>query len=343
MPAKPKHETLNRLLELLKALPTHRWATAVELRELLSARGFDVDLRSVQRDLKELQQSFALDHNDKGKPHGWRWSEQAAGSVTGLSTPEALMLVLAEQHLQNALPATMLEGFQTLFERAHQRLDRLNTRSGAARWPAKVRSISPGLAGKPPSTEPSVQRVVAEALLDGRMLDLDYAPGAKGRTRRYTLHPLGLILRGGVTYLAAVRDEGDDPRLYALHRIRQAETSVHPVLPQSDQMFSEAVAAGLGQFGVRSGPSGQVAIDLACDAGLAALMEESPLSSDQCLSDLEGGRRRVRATLPNSWELRWWLMGRAAEVEVLGPPALRDEIAKLLSAAVAQYATKRQA
>ena len=78
MPAQPKHDTLSRLLELLKALPHHRWATPSELRGLLADRGFEVDLRPVQRDLKELQNSFPLDHNDKGKPHGWRWSAEQA-------------------------------------------------------------------------------------------------------------------------------------------------------------------------------------------------------------------------------------------------------------------------
>ena len=78
MPAQPEHDTLSRLLELLKALPHHRWATPSELRGLLADRGFEVDLRPVQRDLKALQNSFPLDHNDKGKPHGWRWSAEQA-------------------------------------------------------------------------------------------------------------------------------------------------------------------------------------------------------------------------------------------------------------------------
>ena len=66
MTAKPKHDTLSRLLELLKALPHRRWATPAELRAQLADRGFEVDLRSVQRDLKTLQESFPLEHNDKG-------------------------------------------------------------------------------------------------------------------------------------------------------------------------------------------------------------------------------------------------------------------------------------
>lgn len=89
MPAQPKHDTLSRLLELLKALPHRGWSTPSELREQLADRGYDVDVRSIQRDLKELQRSFPLDQNDKSRPHGWRWSNEAAGGIATMGTPEA--------------------------------------------------------------------------------------------------------------------------------------------------------------------------------------------------------------------------------------------------------------
>ena len=181
MPAQPKHDTLTRLLELLKALPHHRWATPKDLRDQLADRGFEVDLRSVQRDLKDLQRSFPLDHNDKGRPHGWRWSAEAAGGIASMSTPEALMLVLVQQHLQAALPASMLKGFETLFARARQRLDGLGPRAGARRWPQKVRAVPPGLPSIPPPIDPAVHKALSEALLLDRQVDVVYAPGPAAR------------------------------------------------------------------------------------------------------------------------------------------------------------------
>ncbi len=157
--------------------------------------GYEVDLRSVQRDLKELQKSFPLDHNDKGRPHGWRWSTEAAGGIAAMSTPEALSLVLVEQHLQAALPATMLDGFESLFRRARQRLDRMGPLSGTTRWPAKIRAVPPGLPSVVPTIDPMVQASISEALLAERQIDAVYAPGANDAAKSYRLHPLGLILR----------------------------------------------------------------------------------------------------------------------------------------------------
>lgn len=337
MPAQPKHDTLSRLLELLKALPHHRWATPSELRDQLADRGFDVDLRSVQRDLKDLQKSFPLDHNDKGKPHGWRWSAEAAGGIASMSTPEALMLVLVQQHLQAALPASMLEGFENLFARARQRLERLGPRAGATRWPQKVKAVPPGLPMTPPAVDPLVQKGLADALLADRQIDVLYAPGAKGVPRSYRLHPLGLILRGGTTYLAATRGNGPHASLYALHRFRRVDVLLDVVSFPPGFDLDAALKRGRGQFGIAADGTSQIKLVLACDTALADLLEESPLAPDQQSKRREDARTEVRATVADSWELRWWLLGRGRSVEVLAPTALRREVADSHRQAAAMY------
>jgi len=337
MPAQPKHDTLSRLLELLKALPHHRWATPSELRDQLADHGFDVDLRSVQRDLKELQKSFPLDHNDKGKPHGWRWSAEAAGGIASMSTPEALMLVLVQQHLQAALPATMLEGFESLFARARQRLERLGPRAGATRWPQKVRAAPPGLPMMPPAVNPAVQKALADALLADRQIEADYARGAKGEPRAYRLHPLGLILRGSTTYLAATQGAGTHASLYALHRFRRVEVLPDSVTFPPGFDLETALGRGRGQFGIAAEGAALVKLVLSCDNALADLLEESPLGPDQQVKRLDDDRVQIRATVTDSWELRWWLLGRGPSVVVMGPAALRREVAEALRTAAANY------
>lgn len=337
MPAQPKHDTLSRLLELLKALPHHRWATPAELREQLADRGFEVDLRSVQRDLKDLQKSFPIDHNDKGKPHGWRWSAEAAGGIASMSTPEALMLVLVQQQLQAALPASMLEGFEMLFARARQRLERLGPQAGATRWPQKVRAVPPGLPMLPPAVDPRVQKALADALLAERQIDVLYAPGAKGAPRAYRLHPLGLILRGSTTYLAATRGSGSHASLYALHRFRSVEVLLDNVNFPPGFDLDAALKRGRGQFGIAADGSEPLQLVMNCDNTLADLLEEAPLSPDQQMQRLDKSRTEVRATVADSWELRWWLLGRGPSVHVIGPAALRREIADGHRKAAAAY------
>ena len=337
MPAQPKHETLSRLLELLKALPHHRWATPGELRDLLADRGLDVDLHPVQRDLRELQKHFPLDHNDKGRPHGWRWSAEAAGGIASMSTPEALMLVLVQQHLQAALPATMLEGFESLFARARQRLERLGPLAGARRWPQKVKAVPPGLTTLPPTVDPMVQKVLSDALLSERQIDGLYAAGPKGSSKTYRLRPLGLLLRGGTTYLAAARDTGDAVSLYALHRFRSVELRLESTGFAQGFDLESVLKRGRGQFGIAIEGAAELSLVLACEPVLGGLLEETPLSSEQRVTPMANGRIEVRASVSDCWELRWWIMGRGNSVEVIRPAALRREMAQAHREAAARY------
>jgi predicted DNA-binding transcriptional regulator YafY len=337
MPAQPKHDTLSRLLELLKAIPHHRWATPRELQGQLAALGFEVDLRSVQRDLKELQNSFPLEHNDKGRPHGWRWSAEAAGGIASMGAAEALMLVLVQRHLQEALPASMLEGFEPLFARARQRLDRLGPRAGAARWPDKVAAVPPGLKTLAPRCDPVVQKALADALLADRQVDVMYAPAGRGRAKSYRLQPVGLVLRGHVTYLAATTGGDGAPLLFAVHRFKSVDIRPEPTSLSPGLTLGAALAAGRDQFRSQRQGADEFVMELTCDAALASLVEESPLGADQATEPLTDGTQRLRVTVRDSWELRWWLMGRADQLEVLSPAWLRDETSAALHKALARY------
>lgn len=337
MPAQPKHDTLSRLLELLKAIPHHRWATPRELQGQLAGLGFEVDVRSVQRDLKELQDSFPLEHNDMGRPHGWRWSAEAAGGIASMGAAEALLLVLVQRHLQEALPASMLEGFEPLFDRARQRLDRLGPRAGATRWPDKVVAVPPGLKTIAPRCDPVIQKALAEALLADRQIDVAYAPAGRGRAKLYRLHPVGLVLRGHVTYLAATTGGDGEPLLFAVHRFKSVDTRREPASLPQGLTLGTALIAGRDQFRSHRQGAEHFLMELHCNPDLAALLEETPLGVGQVVEPTSQGAQRLTVTMQDSWELRWWLQGRAAQVEVISPDWLRHEIAEELQKAAAQY------
>jgi predicted DNA-binding transcriptional regulator YafY len=63
----------------------------------------------------------------------------------------------------------------------------------------------------------------------------------------------------------------------------------------------------------------------------------SPLSVDQVLTALDDERVLVRATVDNTAELRWWLLGFGDFVEVLAPADLREEFRTRAVAMAARY------
>jgi predicted DNA-binding transcriptional regulator YafY len=53
---------------------------------------------------------------------------------------------------------------------------------------------------------------------------------------------------------------------------------------------------------------------------------ETPLSSDQTLTDQVDGTVRLVATVPHTLQLGWWLLGLGDGVEVIKPESLRTQM-----------------
>lgn len=343
MPTAKKAQSLDRLLALLAAIPASHLTTAERLRQALSQRGLSVDARTVQRDLRLLQQHFALECDERSKPHGWRWhSAGARDSVLGMSTPEALGLVLLEKHLQQALPASWSATLTELFTQARATLDKLGPLNGAKLWPSKVHVVPPGLGLNPPRLPPAnVLAELSEALLNDRQLQLQYCKPGQPESAAYVVHPLGLLLRGQSVYLVAQSDadRSGAARHFALHRIESAS-----MLPKASAVppgldMTSVMAHSAGHFGTAMDAEA-IELCLHCDAALAGLLEEAPLCVEQSITRLDEGRYEVSARLSPSWELRWWLLSHIAELEVVGPVSLRDDIRRTLEAAAARHQTR---
>ena len=108
-----------------------RWDKASDIASRLNDEGYDVTVRTIQRDLMELSEIFPIELNDKNpRDYGWRWRKGANLDIPGMSISEALAMQLVEKHLHQMLPASMLEGLQGVFSLADDKLTRLKKDGG---------------------------------------------------------------------------------------------------------------------------------------------------------------------------------------------------------------------
>jgi hypothetical protein len=102
-------ETVHLTIELLHRIPRDSKITAPELQRQLVAAGYERDLRSIQRHLKQITEHFDVVCDDRGKPYGYRWKAKAKGlSLPGMNQHESLLLTLDVdeeifQQISNAL------------------------------------------------------------------------------------------------------------------------------------------------------------------------------------------------------------------------------------------------
>ena len=108
--------TIIRQWHLLTLLPKGpRRIDTAALEERLRARGLDVHRRTIQRDLVELATVFPIVSDERSKPYGWRWADDAEllcaiPALPGVreGVPEIDLLL----HVRNAAVKAVSEGLR---------------------------------------------------------------------------------------------------------------------------------------------------------------------------------------------------------------------------------------
>jgi predicted DNA-binding transcriptional regulator YafY len=312
------------MLLLIPGRPGKR--TAAELRDKLEAGGHPIDVRSVQRDLIKLSASFPLEC-DEGKPAGWFWQRRNLQlSIPGMDLGTALTYELLARYLAPILPRGMIRDLEPYFRQARSALDALQS-DPLGRWSKRIAVITPGQQLIPPAVSPEVREIVYEALLRNKRFEVGYRSLDSEHFKPYVVNPLGLVYRQGVLYLVATLWEYPDIRLLVLHRMSGAKLRGEDASSIDGFDFERYVQHEKSM----EYPAGKdVALELIVEPWLARHLEECRLSENQVVTQIrQGSQFRVKATVPETEQLYWWLSGLGTNVEVRKPASGRRRMRTL--------------
>lgn len=318
-------DAILRYFEMLRFIPKEPESISTpDLLKKLQDLGYEVDIRTVQRDLNKLSSSglFPFTSSDETKPLCWFWPKQSARMQFPLmSADEALTFKLAEQFLIPLLPLSVIAHLADYFELADGTLKH----SPLAHWPDKVRTIPANQTLLPPQIDVEVLKVVYEALLKNRRFSAGYQRRDEV-AKHYEVNPLGLMFRGNVAYLLATLWDYQDVKQLALHRFEQAILLDKAVTVPVD--YDPDVYIASGEFEYPTAPDAEIQLTLKVCPWVRKYLSETPLSADQRITALEDGYFRLQASVKDTLQLRWWLRGFGADIEVLEPDSLRQTFAE---------------
>lgn len=320
MPKRPDTlETALLTVELLRRIPRNRKITAAELHEQLRGAGHQRDLRTIQRQLEMLSEHFEIERDDRSKPYGYRWKERAYGlSLPMLSEQESLMLALAEQHLRNLLPKSLMKSMEGFFQQARSNLGPQSNAKHEREWLSKVRVVDTTQPLLPPKIAPDVFEAVSDALYANRWLDVDYK-NAAGKRNQARVMPLGLAQQGWRLYLVCRYEGYDNERSLALNRIFAAHASIMTFERPKD--FNLKKYDDEGRFGFGEGK--KIRLTFRIDKWNGLYLSESPLSADQQVTDL-GDQYEIRATVVETDQLDRWLRGFGGQITLVRRTPVSD-------------------
>lgn len=314
-------DALFRQWHMLRLVPRYPQRISVQaIRRGLIDVGFEITQRSIQRDLNDLSVVFPLYCDDREKPYGWSWQKNAASfDLPGLSVPEALTLAMAERHLRDLMPSPMFDQLQPHFKAARKRLEGEPKPTQGRSWLDKVITVPPTQPLIAPQINHEVQSVISEALLHERQISIRYRRREDKTPVEYRIHPLALIQRGPMLYLYCRIFDYEDARTLAVNRIVSAQLLEDRSEYPPDFSVDQLPEAGVWGFG-----SGEkIRLEVIFQHGYGEHLYETPLSKDQVIDELAGGQLRIAATVADTPQLQWWLLGFGEGVRVAKPEAIR--------------------
>jgi len=318
-------DTTLRHLATLMAIPVHpksRSTRDIYERLCRDKPECAVDIRSIQRSLDDLSRQFPITAERRGSCQYWYWlNPDTWFQVPAMSESAAFMLRLAEAHLGPVFPPESLRVLEPYFRRAEDILR--GTELGA--WSERVALIDRGPVLEPPPVPDGIREAVCGALIRRRRLHVVYRRRGEASSREMELHPLCMVVRGGITYVVATAWDYADVRHYALHRIEAAEVLFGSCREPDGFSLTEYLEGEA--FSYPSG-AGKIGIKALFASGAGIHLTENRLSPDHRAAVREDGRVLVEATVEDTEAFRWWLKGFGSSVEVLEPESLRQYFRK---------------
>ncbi len=319
----------SRLLSLLMLLQSRGRVSAQTLAEAL-----EVSVRTIHRDVDELSASGVPIWADRGRLGGFQLQPGWRTRVDGLTAPEAQAIFLsglpgpaAELGLGEAMASAQLKLLAALPD---------GWREDARRVSARFH-LDPAGWFQGPSANDHLP-AIAQAVWSERCVAMRYESW-KGEVAR-RVDPLGLVLKGGVWYLAARTASGEKGmRTYRLSNILELEVTEESFQRPPDfdlaawwlastKRFERKLAVDTAQLRVSA--SGMKTLrELGAEVAQAA--EASASEPD------EAGWRRVTIPIESITYAASQVLRLGVQAEVIEPAALRRELLERVSAIAALY------
>ena len=315
-------DTTLRQLKLLELLPRQPFKKSTQsLKENLSEIGFEVSKRTIQRDLKNLSSILPIISDERDKPYGWSWHKDSAGLNPSMDPIEALTFSLAQEYLEPIMPSKSFKRMNIFFERANSVLKEMD-KSSIKRWRDNVRVVPQWQSLIPPDINEEVEAQIYDALLKGNQLDVQYLKRGNRKPEKRIVNPLGIVLQGVIHRLICTMDDSDNPRPLPSHRFKTAWPHGQNINKLTKFDIDKLVEDQNIGYLISTKP---INLEALFQPMAGFHLTETPISLDQRLTKTKEGNYLLKVKLPDTSQLRWWLLGFGDQVEILKPYQLRQE------------------
>ena len=314
----------DRLLSILLLLQVHRRVTARELAQRL-----EVSERTIHRDMEALGAAGVPVVAERGTGGGWGLLEAYRTNLTGLNSTEiqALFLsgpprLLADLGLEKAAQAALIKLLAALPSLSRRSAEEMSRRIyvDAAGW-------------RQPGEAIPFLPMLQEAIWLERKLRLSYQRGDGSAVERL-VEPLGLVAKGSIWYLVAAVE--GELRSYRVSRVQDASLTDEPFARPPGFDLAAHWEQSTTEF--KANLPRYPATLHADPAILPRMRQESHYSRIQRVGEPEAdGWVTVEMLFEEQHSAGEYVLSFGAQIEVLEPSALRQQVLGAAQGIVARY------
>ncbi|MFI5961951.1 helix-turn-helix transcriptional regulator [Streptomyces asoensis] len=310
----------SRLVSILLLLQIRGRMTAAQL-----ARELEVSVRTVYRDVEALGAAGVPLYGDAGHDGGYRLLDGYRTRLTGLTAGEAEALFLAgvpgpaaQLGLGPVLAAAQLKVRAALPPPLRAHADRISGR---------FHLDAPGWYADAAAGDPARLAAVADAVWNDRVLSVVYRRWREPTDVERRLEPYGLVLKAGRWYVVA----GPGPRTFRVDQILELTVSQEVFTrPDGFDLSAHWAAYQRGFHERLYRDRAEAVVRLAPGVTLPrAVPLDGPVGPD--------GRTVVRVPIESVEHAHADFLRLGTDIEVLGPPELRERIARTVTELAARY------
>lgn len=318
-------DTLFKRIQILKLLPKFpARISASSIHSKLESEGFKLTKRTVQRDLNDLAKLFAIESDGNKDIPGWCWQANADKiELPEMDPGVALTFQMVKAHLQKFMPPSVISELSGYFTNADKLLTSLKNNS-LSDWSNKIATLSRTQPLIAPSLDSETLSNVYMALLSETKITAHYQPKLE-EPRDYTINPLGIVIVDQVVYLVGTLWNYKDIKQFALHRFLSVKNTEKSMIKPNTFSLQEYISDDNFYFPIED-QGDTINLKIKTNRHIAKHLEEVSLSDDQMITPMENSALfEICASVKNTQQLRWWLSGFGAGLEVIEPVELREE------------------
>lgn len=324
-------QQLQRQWNLLRFLESARHGCTLQQMVQLT----DVSAKTVRRDLNTLESIFQIESFTR---NGHRiWKMPPLSEHLNFNLTELLAMHISQQFLEALAGTVFWEGNRSVFQKVQNAIGEPGIRY-LKKLSAGLQTTNIGAGNYSQRSDLIDQLMIA---IEDRLVTLIvYQSMQATEPVEQEIYPLGMVHHRGSLYLIAWSSRREEVRNFKVDRIDEVDVQSLKYITPENFDLSDWLSKSFGVY--RSGSEGKINIRVHFEKAAARYVQESTWHESQKFEPAADGTVIATFRLPDTQEIKRWIMSFGPNATALEPATLVQEIANDLTIMQQAYKTRQE-